>query len=111
MNPPCAISPSMRRWKSVLGESADVQVKTVKEKVSVDSAHAHAERVEVSNARSTEVQFELQLHLAQGARVIHSDHALAFKDGRPIFRLSIPAGETVTLHYQIEDDIRRSILR
>jgi hypothetical protein len=93
-----------------LGESADVQVKTVKEQASVDSAQVF-ERVEISNARAAEIQFELQLRLAQGARVMRADHALAFKNGRPIFRLSIPAGETAILHYQIEDAVRRSVPR
>jgi hypothetical protein len=91
-----------------LGTSAEVQVKTVKELTSVDSAH---ERVEVSNARATAIQFELRLSLSEGARVTRADHALAFKDGRPIFRLSIPAGETATLSYQIEDAIRRPVPR
>jgi hypothetical protein len=91
-----------------LGTSAEVQVKTAKELTSVDSAH---ERVEVSNARATAIQFELRLSLSEGARVTRADHALAFKDGRPIFRLSIPAGETATLSYQIEDAIRRPVPR
>jgi hypothetical protein len=95
-----------------LGESTDVQVKTVKEKSSVDSAHTTVfERVEVSNARAAEIQFELRLDLGEGARVTRADHALAFKNGRPIFRLSIPAGETATLRYQIENAIRRSVPR
>jgi hypothetical protein len=95
-----------------LGESADVQVKTVNEQASVDTAHAQVfERVEVSNARAAAIQFEVRLRLNNGARVIHADHALAFKNGQPIFRLSIPAGETAILHYQIEDAIRRSVPR
>jgi hypothetical protein len=69
------------------------------------------ERVEVSNARAAEIQFELRLDLGEGARVTRADHALAFKNGRPIFRLSIPAGETATLRYQIENAIRRSVPR
>jgi hypothetical protein len=95
-----------------LGESADVQVKTVKGEVSVDSAHAHiSERVQISNARAAGIQFELRLALAPGARVMRADHALAFKNGRPIFRLSIPAGETATLSYQIDSAVRHLVPR
>jgi len=112
-----------------LGTSADVQVKAVKEKVSVDSAHGailplvpglvgvrsapvnEIVRVEVSNARAAEIQFELRLTLSEGARVIRADHTLAFKNGRPIFRLSIPAGETVIMRYQTESAVRHLVPR
>jgi hypothetical protein len=93
-----------------LGASADVQVKTLKEQASVDPAQLF-ERVEISNARAAEIPFELRLFLSAGARVIHADHALAFKDGRPIFRMNIPAGERVILRFQVENAVRRSVLR
>jgi hypothetical protein len=86
-----------------LGQSADVQVKAVKENAQM--------RVEVSNARSAEVQFELRPSLSQGARVVNADHELAFKNGRPIFRLNVPAGETVILRYQVENAVRRLVPR
>jgi hypothetical protein len=101
-----------------LGESPDVQVTAIKEKVGVDAAHADllplvpgvslravnieaANRVAISNAESTDIQFELRLQLAEGARVVRADHALGAKNGRPIFRLKIPANETVTVRYQV----------
>jgi hypothetical protein len=82
----------------------------VKEQASVDPAQVF-ERVDISNARAAEIPFELRLFLSAGARVIHADHALAFKNGRPIFRLNVPAGETVILRFQVEDAIRRSVVR
>jgi hypothetical protein len=86
-----------------LGTSADLQVKALKQNAQV--------RVEVSNARAAAVQFELRLSLGQGARLVRADHELASKNGRPIFRLSIPAGETATINYQVEDAIRHSAPR
>ena len=59
-------------------------------------------RVEVSNARDREIQFELRLRLPDGARVVRTDHALGTKDGRPIFRFSVPANDAVTLRYQTQ---------
>jgi hypothetical protein len=100
------------------GESADVQVTATKEKASIDPAAkmlplvpgvslrsakiTTANRVVISNARATEVQFELRLQLPAGARVVRADHPLGTKNGRPIFRLDVPANETVTLRYQIQ---------
>jgi hypothetical protein len=42
----------------------------------------------------------LKLQLPDGARVVRADHPLGAKNGRPIFRLSVPANETVTVRYQ-----------
>jgi len=101
-----------------MGESPDVQVTAKKEKVSIDPAHADtlplvpgvslrsvkigaAHRVAISNARPTDVQFELRLQLEAGARVVRADHALGAKNGRPIFRLKVPANNTVTIRYQV----------
>ena len=75
-----------------LGDAPDVQVAATQ----VD----HANRIDISNARATEVQFELRLRLPEGARVVHADHPLSTKNGRPFFRLTLPANETVTLRYQ-----------
>jgi hypothetical protein len=102
-----------------VGESPDVQVTAMKEKVSIDPAHADtlplvpgvslrsveigaANRVAINNARATGIQFELRLQLEAGARVVRADRALSVKNGRPIFRLNIPAHETVTVRYQIQ---------
>jgi hypothetical protein len=63
---------------------------------------ARKDRVEISNARATEIHFELRLQLPEGGRVVHADHPVGTKNGRPIFRLTIPAGETATLRYQTE---------
>jgi len=77
-----------------LGDAPDVQVTATQ----VD----HATRVDISNAGATAVQFELRLQLSNGARVVHADHPMGAKNGRPIFRLILPANETVTLRYQTQ---------
>jgi hypothetical protein len=101
-----------------MGDSPDVQVTAVKEKTTIDPARTQelppvpgvlrlrsaqveaVNRVDVSNARATEIHFELRLRLPEGGRVVRADHRLGIKNGRPIFLLTIPANETVTLRYQ-----------
>jgi hypothetical protein len=78
-----------------MGDSPDVEVTSVKESSSSD-------RVDVANARPAEIRFELRLQLPQGGRVVRADHPMASKNGRPIFRLTVPANQTVTLRYQWE---------
>ncbi len=101
-----------------MGDSPDVQVTAAKEKATIDPARTHelplvpgvlhlrsaqveaVNHVDISNARRTEIQFELRLRLPEGGRVVRADHRSGIKNGRPIFRLTIPANETVTLRYQ-----------
>jgi hypothetical protein len=100
-----------------MGVSPDVQVSAVNEKNTIDSAEmlplvpgvslrsvkiGAANRVAISNARTSGIQFELRLQIEAGARVVRADHALGAKNGRPIFRLNVPANETVTVRYQIQ---------
>jgi hypothetical protein len=101
-----------------MGESSDVQVISNQVETTIDSARTTrpppipgvAERrsatvnavnhVDVSNARATEIHVELRLRLPEGGRVVRADHPMGTKNGRPIFRLTIPANGTVTLQYQ-----------
>jgi hypothetical protein len=77
-----------------VGEAPDVQVAT--------SWADPVNRVVLSNAGAAAVRFELRLRIPEGARVVHADHSLSAKNGRPIFRLTLPAHETVTLRYQTQ---------
>jgi hypothetical protein len=110
------------------GLSADVQITAVEEQTKVDSAHAkmlplvpgasirsvkvdNITRVDISNAFATGIQFELRLHLPEGASVVRADHPLGSKNGRPIFRLKVPANETLTVRFQtqhVDDGILRT---
>jgi hypothetical protein len=109
-----------------LGSRTDVQVKAVKERTSIDTAHAKVlplvpgvslrsvgvsdgERVEITNGRSSDIQFELRLQLPDGAGVVRADHALVTKNGRPMFSLTIPANGAVTVRYQVKHTANRLI--
>jgi hypothetical protein len=101
-----------------MGDSPDVQVRAAKETTTIDPARVHelplvpgvlhlrsaqveaVNHVDISNALGVEIQFELRLRLPEGGRVVRADHPLGSKNGRPIFRLTIPANETVTVRYQ-----------
>jgi hypothetical protein len=74
-----------------MGNSPDVQV-------AADAANG----VQISNAGAQDIHFELRLRLPAGARVIGADHALGSKNGRPIFRLTVPAHDTATVRYQTQ---------
>jgi hypothetical protein len=110
------------------GSAADVQVEVHDEHIQVDSAHAkevpllpgvtlrsvkrdRRRRVEITNALPREINFELQLWLSPGEEVAGADRPLGTKNGRPQFRLKIPAGGRLTLHYLtrlIHDSVGRT---
>jgi hypothetical protein len=82
-----------------LGQSPDVEVA----RVTLKSAKTNDEqRVEISNARDRDIQFELRLRLPAGDRIAHADRPMGAKDGRPIFLLKIPANGKATLTYQTQ---------
>jgi hypothetical protein len=101
-----------------MGLSPDIEVTAEKEKATLDSARATTlpavpgvpqlrsarvdavNRVDISNARAADIHFELRLRLPEGGRIVRADHPLGAKNGRPIFRVTIPAHETATLRYQ-----------
>jgi hypothetical protein len=108
-----------------MGASPDVRVSQVKEQTGIDSGHADllplvpgvtlrtvkveaTQRVEISNARATAIEFELRLKLPEAARVVRADHALDAKNGRPIFRVKVPAHATATLRYQWQTENLRT---
>jgi hypothetical protein len=82
-----------------LGASPDVAVRVVKDRVNGNSASEH---VEISNARAAQIRFELRLQLRAGTRLVRADHSIETKNGRPIFRLSIPAHASATVRYQTQ---------
>jgi hypothetical protein len=86
-----------------LGDSPDVQV-TVEKETTTGPARAqmHAIRVDITNARPADIHFELRLQVPAGGRIVHADHPVETRNGRPIFRLAIPANGSVTLRYQTE---------
>jgi hypothetical protein len=103
-----------------MGSSPDVQVAAEREKTTIDPARSgllplvpgvaalrsipadEANRVDISNAGAQEVHVELRLRLSAGAKVIRADHTMGSKNGRPIFRLTVPAHDTATVRYQTQ---------
>jgi hypothetical protein len=103
-----------------LGTSPDVEVTMEKEKTGIDPARIRSlplvpgvlrlrsadldevNRVEVSNARAADVQFELRLRLSEGGRIVRADQPPAMKNGRPIFKLKVPANGRISLRYQTQ---------
>ncbi len=102
-----------------MGASFDVLVSALKETSTIDPAHTEmlplvpgvmlrrvavdaVNRVDISNAKPTDIQFELRLQLPPGARVVRADHPMGAKNGRPLFRLQVPANGTATLRYQTQ---------
>ena len=83
-----------------LGVAPDVQVRQTRLAV---TGHQTREKVEITNARSTPTQFELRLQIGGAQKVISADHLMASKDGRPIFRLTLPANSAVTVNYEVAD--------
>ena len=63
-------------------------------------------RIEVSNARPYPVQVELRLWLDDGAQMVRASHAFGQKNGRPIFRLTVPANDTLEVRYQTSSRTR-----
>ncbi len=58
-------------------------------------------RIELSNAHPYAVQVEVNLYVGAGTRLVRADHPAGQKDGRPIFRLTLPANETIQIRYQV----------
>ena len=103
-------------WR--LGSAPDVQVAQVLESHSIErtglaplpvipnllwalSARLDdAARVEISNAGDAPRAFELRLSLPPGASLVRADHRAGVKDGRPIFRLTLPPHATTVVRYQ-----------
>jgi hypothetical protein len=110
-----------------MGSSPDVQVSVSRQETLAESDKAKllplvpgitlrsvkvngVQQAEITNARETDIQFELKVPLAEGARIVRADHPLGSKNGRPIFRFKVPANETVTVRFQTQD-VHDQILR
>ncbi len=82
--------------------SAQVGGKTRPSRVGQQLANDTQMQVEITNARVTPAYLELRLRMGSGQQVTTADQPLAMKDGRPIFRVTIPAHGTFTMHYVVD---------
>lgn len=75
-----------------LGTSPDVQVEA--------SGTGRSHRIEISNARTSTIAFEVKLTLPDGIRVVDAKPTPGTKNGRPLFTLSIPAHSIGVVTYR-----------
>jgi hypothetical protein len=59
------------------------------------------EEVEITSARADATPFELRLQVPDGLRVTATDQPMGMKDGRPIFRLTLPANGSLKVRYTV----------
>ncbi len=100
-----------------LGASPDVQVRQTRLTLSARAPEivplspelalalrrgAVVEEVEITNARAAPTAFELRLQRLDGRRIAKADPPIAMKDGRPIFRLTLPANGALKVRYTVE---------
>jgi hypothetical protein len=101
-----------------LGHPSDVQVATVARAKTVDRAtlaelplipgvvHLRPasvnviSQIDITNARNSPVNVEIGLNLSAGERLVRADHVPTPHNGRPTFRLTVPAGEAAHIQYQ-----------
>ena len=57
-------------------------------------------RIEITNARPFPIQVEVDLSLYDAQQLVTADHPVGRKNGRPIFRLTVPANDNVEIRYQ-----------
>lgn len=65
-------------------------------------AGTSVEEIEVSNASDQPVRYELKLQLYGTTKVRRASLPVDKEDGRPIFRIDIPANSAVRLHYTVD---------
>jgi hypothetical protein len=57
-------------------------------------------RIEVTNARAYPIQVELRVYVPDNLELAKADHTAGRKNGQPIFILTVPANDSVTVLYQ-----------
>jgi hypothetical protein len=58
-------------------------------------------RIELTNARPFAIQAEVRLNLYGAQQVARADRPVEQKNGRPIFRVTVPANSSLQINYQI----------
>jgi hypothetical protein len=101
-----------------LGDSPDVQVKQTRLSFNANAPEVTPltpelalayqsgraiEEVEITSARGEPTPFELRLVTYGGLHVTDADQSMGLKDGRPIFRLTLPAHGAVKVRYAVAD--------
>jgi hypothetical protein len=101
-----------------MGSTSDVQVRTVLDQVTIDPSRTRtipflpgssalrfsevdsARQVQVSNGHDEPIDVELVLRFDDGIQVMRADHPMGTKNGRPMFRIVVPAHDTAAVRFQ-----------
>jgi hypothetical protein len=112
-----------------LGHPSDVQVATVAREKTLDRAtikelplipgvvHLRSAsvnlvgQIDITNARNSSANVEIGLNLSAGERLVRADHVPTPHNGRPTFRLTVPAGEAAHIRYQTEQTSMQRVPR
>ncbi|MFM5894332.1 MAG: DUF4139 domain-containing protein [Novosphingobium sp.] len=78
-----------------LGEASDL---VIKRRTLRRDTNSQDEEVVISNASSSDKPLELKLTV-DGNKLTKTDRKYEMRDGEPMFRIVVPAGDKVTLHY------------
>ena len=81
-----------------MGRAPDVEFKATR------SGNEH--EIDVTNARDRAVEFELALRLADGTRLGSASSPIERKNGRPLFRLTIPPRSSASIRYATAPPLR-----
>ncbi len=84
----------------LLGSAPDV---TVTRTVLQTAAGIQVQRVELANATDQPADFELTLRTWNTQKVTNADLPMTMRDGDPLFRLTLPANDTLTLNYTVSN--------
>lgn len=58
------------------------------------------DRVEITNAHPFPIQAEVSVYIADNEELVRADREPERKNGRPIFRVTVPANESIEFRYQ-----------
>jgi hypothetical protein len=110
-----------------LGSSPAVRISQVRERVSLAAGSVQdlplipglvhlrtaeidaINRIEVSNARGTPVRLELRLRMPVAMQLNAADHPVTMRYDRPVFVLTVAAGDSATIRYRTEHTSSRAV--
>jgi hypothetical protein len=58
------------------------------------------DRVEITNAHPFPIEAEVEVYIDGGEELVRADREPERKNGRPLFRITVPANESVEFRYQ-----------
>ncbi len=59
------------------------------------------QRLEIANASAVPIQIEVKYNTSGAERLVDADRPVDKIDGRPVFRLEVPANDRIVIHYAV----------